>query len=293
MQELVVISGKGGTGKTSIAASLAVLAGQVVVADCDVDAADMHLLLSPQILEKHLFQSGNQAIIRQEACNQCGLCHDYCRFDAVQKLSSEKTTWQYVIDPAACEGCGVCVHFCPQQAIDFPEALCGEWMISATRTGPLVHARLKAAAENSGKLVTMVRQQARQVAEKNGHALIITDGPPGIGCPVIASITGANRILAVTEPTVSGVHDLERVLDLAKHFGIPADVCINKWDLNPDMGAAIEKKAAERDLRIVGRIPYDPGITRAQLLAKTMVETGTTASQSIRNMWEEIKSKLI
>mgnify|MGYP000913845640 CR=1 FL=1 len=187
MKELVVISGKGGTGKTSLAASLVVLAGQAVVADCDVDAADLHLILSPQVKGKTDFYSGREAIIRPDDCDGCGICRERCRFEAV----SLKDDGKYRIDPLACEGCGVCVHFCPVGAIDFPERLCGEWMVSDTRCGPMVHARLGAAAENSGKLVSTVRRQARAIAQQKDQSLLIVDGPPGIGCPVIASITGA------------------------------------------------------------------------------------------------------
>lgn len=288
IRELVVISGKGGTGKTSLAASLAVLAGRAVVADCDVDAADLHLLLAPQIREKQLFYSGHEAIIRPDDCIGCGLCQTCCRFDAVHEVPANSPL-RFTIDPAACEGCGVCVHFCPTKAIDFPERLCGEWMISQTRVGPMVHARLGVAAENSGKLVSMVRQQARMVAEKEGHALIITDGPPGIGCPVIAALTGASQVLIVSEPTVSGEHDLGRVLALARHFDIPAAVCINKWDLNPEMTERIENKAGLSGARVLGRIRYDPGITRAMLLEKSAVEVEIPAAEDIRALWNQLR----
>ena len=234
MKELVVISGKGGTGKTSITASFAVLADRPVIADCDVDASDLHLVLSPQIKECHEFRSGHEAVIRQDDCIGCGECLSHCRFKAVQVSGKPGQRAQFFIDPVSCEGCGVCVRFCPEHAIDFPERLCGEWMISETRCGPMVHARLGTAAENSGKLVSTVRREAKRIAKENNSPLIITDGPPGIGCPVIASVTGASLVLAVTEPTVSGEHDLKRVLSLARHFSIPALVCVNKWDINPE-----------------------------------------------------------
>jgi MinD superfamily P-loop ATPase len=284
MKELVIVSGKGGTGKTSIAASFAVLAGAAVIADCDVDAADLHLVLSPQIKERHEFWSGHEAVIRQDDCIGCSRCLANCRFDAVRQNGKGK----FVIDLAACEGCGVCVRFCPEQAIDFPERLCGEWMISQTRRGPMVHARLGVAAENSGKLVSTVRGQARRIAEEEERSLIIVDGPPGIGCPVIASVTGATLVLAVTEPTVSGEHDLDRVLSLTRHFIIPTAICVNKWDLNPDMTERIEAKARKAGARVVGRIRYDPSVTLAQMQERAVVETEAPCAADVHHIWQQL-----
>ncbi len=289
IRELVIISGKGGTGKTSLTASLAVLAGRVVMADCDVDAADLHLLFPPRNRDKQPFYSGHEAVIRPADCIGCGLCLTYCRFDAVRMVGSASGPTLFSIDPAACEGCGLCVHFCPTGAIDFPERLRGEWMIANTRIGPMVHARLDVAAENSGKLVSLVRKQAREFAEKEGYGLIITDGPPGIGCPVIASLTGASQVLVVTEPTVSGEHDLGRVLGLARHFDLPAAVCVNKWDLNPEMTERIESKARLSGAQIVGHIRYDPGVTRAMMQAKSVVETDAPAAEDIRRIWQMLR----
>lgn len=288
IQELVVISGKGGTGKTSLAASLAIIAQNAVIADCDVDAADMHLLLKPQVISKNEFISGHEAVIRQQDCTGCGTCEDLCRYDAIvrDKTGSGRDTFR--VDPVSCEGCGVCAHFCPEQAIDFPDRSCGHWMVSQTRCGPMVHARLGIAAENSGKLVSMVRSEARRIAEEQGHSLIIVDGPPGIGCPVIASLGGATQVLVVTEPTVSGEHDLERVLALARHFGVPAVICVNKWDLNPAMTERIEKHAMGAGARLAGRIRYDPGVTRAQIRELTVVETDTDSAGDIRQVWENL-----
>ena len=280
MKELVVISGKGGTGKTSLAASLAVLADRPVIADCDVDASDLHLVLSPRVKERHEFRSGHNAVIRQDDCTGCGACLAHCRFGAVVQRPAA-----YAVDPFACEGCGVCVRFCPEQAIDFPERLCGEWMISETRCGPMVHARLGVAAENSGKLVSIVRREARRIAKAENHPLVIVDGPPGIGCPVIASVTGATLVLAVTEPTVSGVHDLERVLSLTRHFDIPAAVCVNKWDLNAEMTERIEDRTRKAGARIAGRIRYDRAVTSAQMQARAVVETEAPCVEDIQRVW--------
>ncbi|MFA5074173.1 MAG: ATP-binding protein [Nitrospirota bacterium] len=291
MKELVVISGKGGTGKTSITASFAVLADRAVIADCDVDAADLHLILSPTVRERHEFWCGHEAVIRSDSCSGCGVCLRYCRFDAIKKRGTDASV--FFVDPVSCEGCGVCVRFCPEHAIDFPERLCGEWMISDTRCGPLVHARLGVAAENSGKLVSTVRREARRIAEEENRSLIIVDGPPGIGCPVIASVTGATLVLAVTEPTVSGEHDLERVLSLARHFAIPVAVCVNKWDINPEMTECIEKKALQYGAELIGKIPYDPTFTAAQMQGMSVIEFGTSAAaHTLKEVWENVCRKM-
>ncbi len=284
MKELVILSGKGGTGKTSITASFAVLAQRPVVADCDVDAADLHLLLAPEILERHVFMSGHQAIIRQDDCTGCGQCQPLCNFNAIY----DSADGSVMIDPTACEGCGVCIQVCPVEAIDFPERRCGEWMFSATVCGPMVHARLGIAAENSGKLVTTVRQQARRIAEAGNHDLVIVDGPPGIGCPVIASITGASHVLLVAEPSLSGLHDLERVLKLARHFGVPASVCVNKWDINPAITEQIEQRARETSAQVLGRVRYDSSVTAAQIQALPVVETNCPSAEDIRQVWLQL-----
>lgn len=288
MNELVIISGKGGTGKTSVTASFAALARRSVICDCDVDAADLHLVLAPQVIEEHEFMSGHEAIIRQADCISCEICRDVCRFDAVKMKQTHEGKFLFFIDPISCEGCGVCVHFCPEKAIDFPERLCGKWFVSQTRCGPMVHARLGVAAENSGKLVSTVRREARQLAEEENYGLVIVDGPPGIGCPVIASLTGASQVLVVTEPTVSGEHDLERVLALTRHFQIPASVCVNKWDINPEMTERIEKKASEAGAQIAGRIRYDHAVTQAQIQQKAAVEIKADCAQDIIQIWEKL-----
>lgn len=289
IQECVIISGKGGTGKTSVTASFAALsAGRAVLADCDVDAADLHLVLTPKIVAKTDFRSGNEAVIRSEACAGCGTCAELCRFDAIHYVKRPFGKALYEVDPVACEGCGVCVRFCPAKAIDFPERLCGEWMLSETRCGPMIHACLAAAAENSGKLVATVRQEARRVAKERGLPLIITDGPPGIGCPVIASVTGADRVLVVTEPTVSGEHDLARVLQLARHFEVPTFVCVNKWDINPEMTERIEQAARKAGATVAGRIRYDRAVTVAQRAEQAVVETDAPSAEDVRNVWRQM-----
>jgi len=289
MKELVVISGKGGTGKTSITAAFAVLAENPVVADCDVDAADLHLVLAPQIKERHEFRSGHEAVIRQDACSSCSKCITLCRFEAIKKGGMVDGKETYYVDPLSCEGCGVCARFCPDQAIDFNETVCGEWMVSETRCGPMVHARLGIAAENSGKLVSTVRKEARRIAEEQKSSLIIVDGPPGIGCPVIASLSGATFVLVVTEPTVSGEHDLERVLSLTNHFKIPAAICVNKWDLNPEMTERIEEMAMKAGAQVAGRIRYDRMVTKAQIEEKTAVEKESAAGEDMAQLWLSVK----
>ncbi len=288
MKELVVISGKGGTGKTSVAACFAVLARDPVMADCDVDAADLHLILKPNIIHREVFSGGYRADIRTEDCTGCGTCLKLCRFDAVIRDRGG-----FRIDAISCDGCGVCHHFCPEKAIDFSPAVNGQWFVSETRVGPLVHARLGIAQENSGKLVTLIRSQARQLAREKLRPLVIIDGSPGIGCPVIASVTGANLVLAVTEPTMSGRHDLQRVVDLANHFGVPLAVCINKWDLNPEMTRHIENEAREQGLPIVGRIRYDRAVTEAQIRQQALVEyTSAGAAEDTRQVWQTVAELL-
>lgn len=289
MKELVIISGKGGTGKTSVAASFAVLADRPVIADCDVDAADLHLVLGPKVRRREKFMSGREAIIRQEVCIRCGACLTYCRFGAVLKHGNAAGDAVFSIDPAACEGCGVCVRFCPTSAIAFPERLCGEYMVSETRCGPMVHARLGIAGENSGKLVSTVRQEARRIAEEENRPLVIVDGPPGVGCPVIASLGGASLALVVTEPTVSGEHDLERILALTRHFNVRAAVCMNKWDINPSMTEKIERVVTGHAASVIGRIPYDQAVTAAQMHGTTVIEDSNgPAAESVRHVWETI-----
>ncbi len=288
MKELVVVSGKGGTGKTCLVASFAVLAAKKVLADCDVDAADLHLVLTPEVKRREEFRSGREAVIRQDDCTGCGACLTDCRFEAVVRTENDGEA-VFAVDPVACEGCGVCVRFCPAEAIDFPECVCGEWFISDTPHGPMVHARLGIGAENSGKLVTLVRRHAREIAEAEGLDLILVDGPPGIGCPTIASITGATHVLVVTEPTLSGRHDSERVISLAGHFNIPVLVCVNKWDINEALTLEIEAQARAGGHRLVGRVPYDAAVPRSIVDGVPLVEHDSgPAAQAVHALWENV-----
>lgn len=294
-KELVVISGKGGTGKTSIVASFAALAKKAVLADCDVDAADLHLVLEPKILRRESFSGGKRAKIDPEKCTACGKCAELCRFDAISLdgPGNEGVGKTYRVDPIGCEGCGVCAWFCPADAIEFAPAVNGEWFVSQTRYGPMVHAKLGIAEENSGKLVSTVRREAAKLIEQCGLELILIDGSPGIGCPVVASITGADMVLIVTEPTLSGLHDLERVADVAKHFGIPAMVCVNKWDLNREMTERIERKAQGRGLVLAGRVRYDRAVTDAQMQKQAVVEYQTDGSaEDVRDVWTQVQATL-
>jgi MinD superfamily P-loop ATPase len=280
MKEIVVLSGKGGTGKTSIVGSLAVLAKRKVLADCDVDAADLHLLLSPSAKQESEFWSGQVASIDEDRCTECGLCQDLCRFDAIK---------DFRVDPIACEGCGFCWHICPVEAITMEENMSGHWFISDTRYGPLVHARLGIAQENSGKLVAVVRQQARHIAEEQNLDYIISDGPPGIGCPVISSLSGASLALLVTEPTLSGMHDLERVLGVCRHFGVPAMVCINKYDLNEENTRQIETYCSAQGVELASRIPFDNVVTEALVRGVPVVEySDGRVSREIGALWQKV-----
>ena len=284
MKEVVVLSGKGGTGKTSIVGSFAALAQSKVLADCDVDAADLHLLLNPSIKEENEFWSGQVAVIDDKECTQCGLCQDVCRFGAIS---------DFKVDPISCEGCGFCLHICPAEAITMSESLSGHWFISDTRYGHLVHARLGIAQENSGKLVALVRQQAKQIAERDGLDYIVSDGPPGIGCPVISSLSGANLALLVTEPTLSGIHDLERVLGVCHHFGIPALVCINKYDLNEDNTRQIGNYCQKQGIEVAARIPFDNAVTEAIVQGLPVVEYSQgKVTHEIESLWQHITHAL-
>jgi len=291
MKELVVISGKGGTGKTSIVASFAALANSAVLADCDVDAADLYLVLEPDVKQTHDFSGGKLASVIAEKCIGCGKCQDMCRFDAIHfnGRGNDMVDKTFTIDSVSCEGCKVCVEFCPVDAIEFNDSINGQWFISDTRFGPMVHAKLGIAEENSGKLVTLIRKEAKRIAEEQNKDLIIVDGSPGIGCPVIASITGANLVLVVTEPTLSGKHDLDRVSKLTANFGIETLVCVNKADINPQITGQINEEAGQRGLKVIGKIPYDEAFTEAQIMKASVVEyTGGAITEQIKALWRQV-----
>ena len=286
MKELVIISGKGGTGKTSLTAAFAAMASNFVICDSDVDAADLHLLLDPHPYSTNNFMGGSIAEIDAHRCNSCGLCRDLCRFEAISD--------SYFIDSLSCEGCGVCFDLCPEKAITFSTQKCGEWYLSETRRAPMVHARLGIAEENSGKLVSLIRQQAKHLAEQQGLELIITDGPPGVGCPVIATITGATLLLIVVEPSLSSVHDMNRVIELAEHFAVPYLLCINKYDINPELAEQIKKEAQARQTSIAGMIPFDPTFTSAMIEGKTIVDYARHSPlvANLKQIWTTISDSL-
>ena len=284
MKEVVVLSGKGGTGKTSIVGSFAVLAQNKVLVDCDVDAADLHLILRPTVKEKHEFWSGQVAFINKESCTQCGLCQDQCRFAAIKDFD---------VDTISCDGCGFCSHICPAEAITMKEIMAGHWIISDTKYGSLVHARLGIVRENSGKLVALVRQQARQMAERSGADYLVTDGPPGIGCPVISSLSGANLALLVTEPTLSGIHDLERVLGVCRHLGVPTLVCINKFDINQENSHRIENYCLSQGTELSAKIPFTNTVTEAMARGLPVIEYDRNdVSHHIEGLWRVVAKSL-
>jgi MinD superfamily P-loop ATPase len=278
MNQMTILSGKGGTGKTTITASFAALARNAVLADCDVDAPNLHLLLKPEIQETMEFKGLKLAVIDLERCTRCGLCDEKCRFDAIQGFQ---------VDPLRCEGCKVCVRICPVGAIDFIDRVCGNAYISKTKYGPMSHARLKPGMENSGKLVSLVRQNAKRIAEEWGHELVLVDGPPGIGCPVIASLADVDKGLVVVEPTLSGIHDLKRALELLHHFNVEPLVCVNKHDLNPENTKAVEEFCAKEGIEVVGLIPFDLDVTRAMVAGLPVVEYApeSPASRAIKDTW--------
>ena len=285
MFELVILSGKGGTGKTSLTAAFAHLSSDHVICDLDVDAPDLHLILSPQKTTIEKFYAGHDAKIVNEKCDACRQCVEMCRFGAV----SIETSFAR-IDPFKCEGCKVCVEFCPQGAIDFLIKQCGEWYLSDTRFGWMVHAQLFPAEENSGKLVALLRKKAKEVARQNQLSMILSDGPPGIGCPVISSLSGASFAAIVTEPTPSGRHDLERVADLCRHFSIPTGVIVNKSDLNQRMTSQIESYCTENDITILGSLPHDPVITQAMVTGQSITEYQSNGfAAQVRQIWQHIE----
>jgi len=278
LKQITIVSGKGGTGKTTVAAAFSFLARNRIIADCDVDAADMHLLLAPTIERKEVFSGGKAAEIDKQKCDSCGICRDLCRFNAI--------SGEFEVDELSCEGCGVCVWNCPREPIHLNEDRSGEWYVSGTRCGPMVHARLGIAQENSGKLVTIIRNEARKIAQERGFEHIIIDGAPGIACPVMASLTGVDSALIVTEPTLSGLHDFDRIADLVNHFKIKGFACVNKYDLNMEQTARIADLCDRKGIIFIGKIPFDPVVTKAMVAGKTILEyTDCPVSREIRAIW--------
>lgn len=289
MKQLVIISGKGGTGKTVISASFAALARNVVLADVDVDASNLHLLLRPEILERREFTGGRKARIDAATCTACGLCLSVCRFGALSADGHGKAR----VDPLACEGCDFCSHVCEEGAIAMEPCVSGEWFISRTRFGPFVHARLGIAQENSGKLVTEVRRKAREIGEQNGCDILIMDGSPGIGCPVIASLSGTDLALVVTEPTPSGIHDMKRIIDLARHFKIRPVCAVNKFDLNAESSRQLEAWCAEHGVPVAGKIPFDSEVVASVARGRPLVECSHgPAAAAIRKIWDRVRDQL-
>ena len=292
MKELVVVSGKGGTGKTSVVASFAALAG---LADCDVDAANLHLVLGPRVQRTTPFVGGRLARVDPDLCAACGQCAELCRFGApsLDGPGNGAADATYMVDPLCCEGCGVCAEHCPGRAITLTPSVGGEWFTSLTRHGPMVHARLGVGGENSGKLVALVRKEAKARAEADGSPLVICDGPPGIGCPVIAAIGGADLLLIMVEPSLAALHDFERVVKLARHFGVPGVACVNKFDLNAELPDEVEDRAASLGVEVTGRIPYDESVTAAQRQGMSAVEySDVGAARAIANIWKQVTDRL-
>jgi len=286
MKQLTILSGKGGTGKTTITASFAVLAKNAVLADCDVDAPDLHMLLHPEVIKTQEFKGSKVAVVDKTKCVNCGVCREKCRFDAI--------TEDIKVDPIACEGCGVCAAICPEDAITLAERVSGYAYISKTNYGFMAHALLIPGEANSGKLVTLVRQNARILSEKENSDLIIIDGPPGIGCPLIASVTGIDAGLVVTEPTMSGIHDLKRALRLLEHFNVTPFVCVNMYDINRDNTKKIMHFCKESNIEIAGRIPFNPKVTEAMVNGKTIIDYSpeSDVAKEIEVIWKKLYSSL-
>ncbi|HOP06566.1 MAG TPA: ATP-binding protein [candidate division Zixibacteria bacterium] len=277
MFELVVASGKGGTGKTSMVGSLADLIGPAVLIDCDVDAANLHLIVPHRMTAEHDFSSSSKAFLDPEICTACGVCVDSCRFEAISMIADSKSQWgvRIEIDPLACEGCGLCTHLCAFGALSFNKVSSGRWFESEYENGPFLHAKLGIAQSNSGRLVSLLRETARKTAAARGLDMILVDGPPGIGCPVIASLTNASYLLIVTEPSLSAIHDMTRLVELAEHFKIKTGICINRYDIDVEISERIDRFAAEKQIPVHGRIPFDPAFTQAQLQGKSYIQVSS------------------
>ena len=288
MREITILSGKGGAGKTSVAAAFASLAKNVVFCDNDVDAADLHLILHPEIKETHEFDSGTIAKINPESCTNCGLCEEHCRFDAIHP----NTTGMPEVNPFQCEGCRLCERICPVDAITSVQNNNNHWFVSDTRFGPMVHARMGAGEENSGRLVTEIRKKAKEIATDKKAGVIISDGPPGIGCPAIASVTGTDMVLLVVEPSRSGMHDAKRLYELVKSFNIPVVALINKFDINLEITAEIGAFLDENKIPLLGKIPFDPQLVESMVKEQTIVEYSpdSNMSREFGMIWQKIEN---
>ena len=286
MKEICILSGKGGTGKTSLSAAFATLEKQLAVADCDVDAANLYLVLQPENNQEEKFITGHKAVIDYETCSACGICIDYCRFDAIALRDGK-----VIISETSCDGCKLCSRICPSNSIQMIPADKSRWFSGTFRNGLMVHARLAPGEENSGKLVNVVREQIRKAAEDNSIGTIIIDGPPGTGCPVISSVTGTDKAIIVTEPTKSGFHDLKRIVELIAGFKVQAHVVINKYDLNEDICNEISDWCADSNIPVAGKIHFDKQFVDAMLHCKSIVEWAPTSetSKEIQRIWESVK----
>jgi MinD superfamily P-loop ATPase len=285
MTQIAVISGKGGTGKSSISAAFATLNGHVVLADCDVDAANLYLLFNPTHEEEIVYIAGHKAVVNHDLCTGCGICESYCRFDAISVIGG-----RVVISSITCDGCFLCSRICPENAIKMVQSDKSRMYSGSFRNGKMVYGRLAPGEENSGKLVNMVREKAKETAAKNGLDTIILDGPPGIGCPVISTITGVDKVVIVTEPTISGLHDMQRTIEIVQKFSLPAFVIINKYDLNPSMGKQIEEWCNQNEIEIAGKLPFDRQMTEAMVQSKSITEFNPDLdiSKKIEIIWKKI-----
>lgn len=287
MHEITILSGKGGTGKTSIAASMMALAENAVLCDSDVDAANLFLLFNPEIRETHSFPSGSKAWIDPSKCNGCGICMDECRFQAISH-----TNGVFAVDSFACEGCRLCEKICPAEAVTIQEFSRNKWFVSDTRYGPFVHARMSAGEENSGKLVSVIRKKAREIARNQEKGFIITDGPPGIGCPVISSLSGTQMVLMVIEPSRSGIHDARRLLELTDGFNLPSCALINKYNLSSELTKEAENFLAGHNIPLLARIPFDENFTKSMVEGKTIIEyaPGSETVSILKEVWLQLKT---
>ncbi len=287
MKEIVVVSGKGGTGKTTIVSCLSCAIPRKIIVDTDVDAADMFILLTPEILQQEEFTGGQSAVIDEEKCTGCGLCEKYCRFDAIYRRED-----RYFVNPMKCEGCTLCSLVCPERAITIVDEIVGKWFVSNTKHGKMVHARLNPGAENSGGLVARVKEEAHTIAEEEDIPYILVDGPPGIGCPVISALSGAQIAIVVTEPTISGVHDLERVCQLCNNFDIKMGVVVNKCDINRGKSEEIKSWCRQNEIEVLAEIPFTRCVDEALMNKEIAYDVCPSIKEVIDKMWHKINATL-